>query len=50
MKIGMSWESLRDVAAILRTASLTGTVASLAGGLAGALVAGPTRRVSGARR
>jgi len=50
MKIGMSWESLRDVTSILRTASLTGTVASLAGGLAGTLVARPTRRVSGARR
>jgi hypothetical protein len=46
----MSWDSLRDVAAILRTASLTGTVASLAGGLAGAVAASPTRRASSARR
>jgi len=50
MKIGMSWESVRDLASILRNASLTGTVASLAGGLAGALAASGTRRATGARR
>ena len=36
MKIGMSWESLRALTSILRDASLAGTAASLAGGLAGA--------------
>ncbi len=50
MKIGMSWESLRDATSILRTASLTGTVASLAGGLAGALAARSGHRITGTRR
>ena len=35
MKIGMSWESLRDVASILRTSTLAGTMASVVGGLVG---------------
>jgi hypothetical protein len=48
MKIGMSWESLRDAASVLRNASLIATAASLAGGLAGAIAA--RGRVTGARR
>jgi hypothetical protein len=36
MKIGMSWESLRDIASILRDATMAGTVISAAGGLIGA--------------
>jgi hypothetical protein len=35
MKIGMSWESMRDVASILRTSTLAGTMASVVGGLVG---------------
>jgi hypothetical protein len=37
MKIGMSWESLRDLASILRNATVVGTVVSAVGGLLGDL-------------
>ncbi len=37
MKIGMSWESLRDLGAILGGTTLTGTTVAAAGGLVGAL-------------
>jgi hypothetical protein len=37
MKIGLSWESLRDLASILRNATVFGTVVSAIGGLLGDL-------------
>ena len=52
MKIGLSWESLRDLASILRGATLAGTAVSAAGGLIGALAlrARPPLHGAGPRR
>ena len=36
MKIGLSWESLRDLTSILLSATLAGTAVSAVGGLLGA--------------
>lgn len=39
MKIGMSWDSLRDLASVLRSATIAGTTASALGGFLGAMAA-----------